>query len=89
MTGKSKFKSFCTLALCLAFLASLAVFISSPPVSAGAPRIVGNPVLVEGANLIAGGDSHSLALRADGTVWAWGWNSNGQQTVPSALSASE
>ncbi len=21
---------------------------------------------------------HSLAVRADGTVWAWGWNANGQ-----------
>jgi alpha-tubulin suppressor-like RCC1 family protein len=78
VTGKSKFKSFCTLALCLAFLASFAVFISSPPVSASAPRIVGNPVLVKGANLIAAGESHSLALRGDGTVWAWGSNNVGQ-----------
>ncbi|MFJ8018579.1 hypothetical protein [Streptomyces sp. NPDC096339] len=27
---------------------------------------------------IAGGSFHSLALRADGTVWAWGVNSNAQ-----------
>jgi alpha-tubulin suppressor-like RCC1 family protein len=27
---------------------------------------------------IAGGGQHSLALRADGTVWAWGANSRGQ-----------
>ena len=27
---------------------------------------------------IAGGRDHSLAVRADGTVWAWGWNKYGQ-----------
>ncbi|MCL5037450.1 MAG: hypothetical protein M1269_10110 [Chloroflexi bacterium] len=27
---------------------------------------------------IAEGDLHSLALKADGTVWAWGYNYNGQ-----------
>jgi alpha-tubulin suppressor-like RCC1 family protein len=27
---------------------------------------------------IAAGGSHSLALKADGTVWAWGLNTNGQ-----------
>lgn len=27
---------------------------------------------------IAGGGWHSLALRRDGTVWAWGYNANGQ-----------
>lgn len=27
---------------------------------------------------IAGGHSHSLAVRADGTVWSWGWNGAGQ-----------
>ena len=26
----------------------------------------------------AGGTSHSLAAKGDGTVWAWGLNSNGQ-----------
>ncbi|MFY2556690.1 RCC1 domain-containing protein [Corallococcus terminator] len=24
-----------------------------------------------------GGDSHSLAVKADGTVWAWGYNGSG------------
>ena len=27
---------------------------------------------------IAGGGSHSLALKSDGTVWAWGQNERGQ-----------
>jgi alpha-tubulin suppressor-like RCC1 family protein len=28
--------------------------------------------------MVAGGEKHSLALKNDGTVWAWGNNSNGQ-----------
>jgi hypothetical protein len=35
---------------------------------------------------IAGGYYHSLALKADGTVIAWGNNSYGQTTVPAGLS---
>lgn len=27
---------------------------------------------------IAAGDRHSLAVKADGTVWAWGWNQEGE-----------
>ena len=27
---------------------------------------------------IAGGGYHSLALKSDGTVWAWGYNGYGQ-----------
>ncbi len=34
---------------------------------------------------LAAGDVHCLALRADGTVVAWGSNYNGQTNVPSGL----
>ena len=37
----------------------------------------GNPVLT-GIIDIAGGSTHTLALKADGTVWTWGSNSSGQ-----------
>ena len=33
---------------------------------------------MSGITAIAGGDYHSLALKNDGTVWAWGWNYYGQ-----------
>jgi alpha-tubulin suppressor-like RCC1 family protein len=33
---------------------------------------------LSGVTAIAGGFAHSLALKSDGTVWAWGYNSNGQ-----------
>lgn len=40
------------------------------------------PVVVSGAvttwSQVAVGDLHTLALRSDGTLWAWGFNQNGQ-----------
>lgn len=44
-------------------------------------------VAVGATNIIAvaGGNGHSLALRADGSVMAWGWNQFGQATVPPSL----
>ncbi|MFF2531476.1 OmpL47-type beta-barrel domain-containing protein [Brevibacillus sp. NPDC058079] len=39
------------------------------------------PVQASGLNNVVdirAGSFHSLALKADGTVWSWGWNSNGQ-----------
>ncbi len=37
--------------------------------------------------IVAAGDTHSLALLADGTVWAWGANNHGQLGVNWATSA--
>ena len=39
------------------------------------------------ANVVAveAGGSHSLAVTADGTVWAWGNNDSGQGAVPGDL----
>ena len=45
------------------------------------PTAASTPVQVSGltdATAIAGGGQHSLALKSDGTVWAWGYNIEGQ-----------
>lgn len=39
------------------------------------PGQVGN---LSDVNAIAAGASHTVALKADGTVWTWGENANGQ-----------
>lgn len=33
---------------------------------------------LQGVTAIAGGDGHSLALKSDGSVWAWGYNNGGE-----------
>lgn len=38
-----------------------------------------------GVSAIAAGDLHALALKPDGTVVAWGDNTNGQTTLPAGL----
>jgi alpha-tubulin suppressor-like RCC1 family protein len=39
---------------------------------------VGGSGFLTGVTAVAGGGSHSLALKSDGTVWAWGLNADGQ-----------
>jgi alpha-tubulin suppressor-like RCC1 family protein len=38
----------------------------------------GNRILIAGSEPVASGAGHSLALKSDGTLWAWGNNSHGQ-----------
>jgi alpha-tubulin suppressor-like RCC1 family protein len=38
-----------------------------------------------GATAVAGSDNHSLAVRNDGTVWAWGNNGVGQLGNPTTV----
>lgn len=42
------------------------------------PVRVGGPGGLSGVTALAGGRDHGLALRSDGSVWAWGWNAYGQ-----------
>ena len=48
---------------------------SNTPLQVLGPGGVGD---LTGVTAIAGGDLWSLALKSDGTVWAWGWNASGQ-----------
>lgn len=48
---------------------------SSTPVQV---RVEGDHTAISGVTAISAGQNHSLALMADGTVWAWGANDYGQ-----------
>lgn len=56
----------------------------SAGMTVSAPGIVG-PAGLTNVVAIAAGAYHSLALKNDGTVVAWGWDNGGQSTVPVGL----
>jgi len=50
-------------------------------IGGGSVETVSTPTQVVGLTnviAVAAGDAHSLALKADGTVWAWGYNTAGE-----------
>ncbi len=47
--------------------------------------VVGKPADLGPCSEVSVGSNHSLALRTDGTVRAWGWNSCGECDVPATL----
>ena len=40
--------------------------------------LAAGPIPLNNITQVSGGGSHALALKNDGTVWAWGYNGNGQ-----------
>jgi alpha-tubulin suppressor-like RCC1 family protein len=63
----------------------VAVFNPRPNL-ANCPCFCGPDTAESRVDVIAAGGAHSLALKSDGTVIAWGDNPYGQSTVPSGLS---
>ena len=60
--------------------------VPSPPGGFDLPSSV--PAGLSTVTAIAAGDFHTVALKADGTVIAWGLNGSGQTTVPAGLATS-
>ena len=51
---------------------------STPQTTPAQVHGTGNIGFLTEITAVAGGAAHSLALKNDSTVWAWGWNNNGQ-----------
>ena len=45
-------------------------------------RVVVEQSVLDSLVAVAGGGYHSLGLKSDGTIVAWGWNADGQCDVP-------
>ena len=45
-------------------------------------QVVLEPSEFDSIVVVAGGSLHSLGLKADGTIVAWGWNDYGQCNIP-------
>src|SRR5215212_1716919 len=61
---------------------------AAPP---GGGMITATPIQATGLNRVQGiatGSDHGLAVRSDGTVWAWGKNDHGQVGVPQGQNCS-
>ncbi|MCL2680698.1 MAG: hypothetical protein FWF11_04400, partial [Coriobacteriia bacterium] len=63
----------------------------TPTVVSGGIALLSSLDISQGATTFSAGSGHSLAIKPDGTLWAWGWNSNartglnttvGNQVVP-------
>ena len=59
---------------------------TNSPYTATANPVSLNGVVLSGVSAIAGGVVHTVALKSNGTVVAWGWNGHGQISVPPGLS---
>ncbi|MFF3460788.1 RCC1 domain-containing protein, partial [Streptomyces sp. NPDC002730] len=65
-------------AILLALLFSLVASVLATPLAFGGSRAPRAAAPLTGVTAIAAGDSHTLALMKNGTVKAWGMNTNGQ-----------
>lgn len=56
--------------------------VAAPRVTTTGTAVMPMPLYAQGVTNIAGGGTHSLALKDDGTVVGWGDNAAGQITIP-------
>jgi len=79
----SRWKGLCSLVLImLAVVIGSAHWQSEGSIVGWGEYVVVEQAAVENLISVAGGEGHSLGLRSDGTIVAWGWNIVGQCDVP-------